>query len=67
MERTDERSLALTVTEAARLLRLSRPTVYKLMKEDPTFPVFKIGTRSLISRRGLERWIDEQTLGGAAV
>ena len=66
MERTDEISLALTVTEAARLLHLSRPTVYKLMK-DPTFPVFKIGTRTLISRSGLERWIDSQTEGGAAV
>ena len=49
----------LSVSEAAELLGLSRPTVYQLMRQEG-FPAFRVGTRRLISRAGLERWVQEQ-------
>lgn len=51
--------LTVSVTEAAQMLGLSRPTVYKLIRTDG-FPVVRIGTRTLISRAGLERWVEQQ-------
>lgn len=59
----DER-VALSVTEAAALLGVSRPTVYQLMNR-ADFPAFRIGARRLISRAGLERWVQEQAERGA--
>ena len=51
--------LAVSAGEAARLLGVSRPTVYQLMgRED--FPSFKVGTRTLISVEGLREWIRKQ-------
>ena len=49
--------MTLSVEEAADELNISKPTAYKLVKE-PGFPVFKIGDRTLVSRAGLQRWID---------
>lgn len=50
--------IALNVTEAAELLGVSRPTVYQLMRREG-FPAFNIGSRRVISRAGLERWVEE--------
>lgn len=61
--RRNER-VALSVTEAAALLGVSRPTVYQLMNR-ADFPSFRIGARRLISRAGLERWVQEQVERGA--
>lgn len=55
--------IALSVAEAAELLGVSRPTVYQLIKRDD-FPVFKVGTRTLISRTGLEEWVTAQAESG---
>lgn len=56
--------MALSVSETATLLGVSRPTVYQLMHcED--FPAFKVGTRTLISRAGLETWVDTQAARNA--
>lgn len=55
--------LALSVTEAAEALNVSRPTVYQLMRR-ADFPAFRVGRRTLISRSGLERWIEAQAQGG---
>lgn len=60
-EKTDR--LALSVTEAAALLGVSRPTVYKLIRRDG-FPAFKIGSRTLISRVGLADWVQQQAANG---
>ena len=57
--------LALSVSEAAEALGLSRPMVYELMHR-PDFPAFRVGRRTLISRSGLERWIEAQANGGEA-
>lgn len=51
--------LALSVSEAAALLGVSRPTVYELLNRDD-FPSFRIGSRRVISRAGLERWVEQQ-------
>lgn len=55
--------LTLTVTEAARTLGISRPTLYTLVHSEG-FPAFQIGKRILISRSGLEEWVQEQSNRG---
>ncbi len=52
--------LAVSATEAARLLGVSRPTVYQYLKKDD-FPSFKLGGRTLVSVEGLREWIRRQT------
>ena len=61
----ENNKLALSVTEAATILGVSRPTVYTLIHRED-FPVFKIGNRTLISRAGLAAWIEKQTGGNEA-
>ena len=51
--------LAVSALEAARLLGVSKPTVYQLMNR-ADFPAFKIGTRTLISVEGLREWTRKQ-------
>ncbi len=55
--------LAVGTTEAARLLGISRPTLYQLLNRSD-FPRFRVGNRVLISVAGLQDWIDRQTKGG---
>ncbi len=57
--------LALSVTEAAALLGVSRPTMYSLIRR-ADFPAFKVGTRTLISKVGLEAWVAQQVGNGEA-
>ena len=57
--RTDTEKLALSAAEAAQLIGVSKPTVYLLCKRED-FPSFYVGGRLLISRRGLEAWIEQQ-------
>lgn len=52
--------LAVSAAEAARLLGISRPTVYTLLNQDD-FPSFRVGNRVLVSVAGLQTWIDRQT------
>ena len=52
--------LAYSLTETARVLGVSRPTVYALIKQ-PGFPVFQVGGRRLVSVEGLRDWIRSQT------
>lgn len=51
--------LAVSVSEAARMLGVSRPTVYALIRR-ADFPSFKVGQRTLISVDGLRSWIATQ-------
>ena len=52
--------LAVSAPEAARLLGVSKPTLYELMgRED--FPAFKLVRRTLISVDGLREWVRNQT------
>ena len=52
--------LAVSPTECAAILGVSRPTVYTLIHQDD-FPSFKLGARTLISVDGLRDWIAKQT------
>ena len=54
--------MAVSAPEAARLLGVSKPTLYELMgRED--FPAFKLGRRTLNSVDGLREWVRNQTKG----
>lgn len=55
--------LAVSAAEAARLLGVSRPTLYQLLNR-ADFPSFRVGSRVLISVAGLQEWIDRQTKEG---
>ena len=52
--------MVLTVTELQKVLCLSRKTVYDLVNQ-PGFPSFRVGSRILINRAALQRWLDKQT------
>ena len=58
----NDKKLAISVTEAAEMLGISRPTMYKLMHR-ADFPVIRIGTRTLIHREKLEMWAAAQAGG----
>lgn len=58
--------LALSVTEAAELLGLAPKTVYNLVHADG-FPVFRVGSKYVVSRKGLEQWVQQQAEAGLAV
>lgn len=53
---TEAGKLALSISEAAVALGVSRPYMYEVMKE-PGFPAFKIGARTLIPQADLEAWL----------
>ena len=56
----DALPLTLTVPEVGGVLGLSRAKVYDLARREG-FPSMRIGTRILVPRDKLIRWIDEQT------
>ena len=55
--------LAVSAPEAARLLGVSKPTVYQMMNRED-FPAFKVGARTLISVEGLRERIRKQVNEG---
>lgn len=61
MENTREK-LTLSVAEAAQLLGISAATAYELTHR-ADFPAFRIGNRTLVSRRLLEKWVDREAGG----
>lgn len=64
MDMSSTEPVAVSASEAARLLGVSRPTVYKLIGR-ADFPAFKVGNRTLVSVDGLRRWVDSQVENGA--
>lgn len=54
--------LVYSVTEAARALGVSRPTMYNLIHQEG-FPTLKVGGRRLISRKRLDEWVYAQAGG----
>ena len=52
-------SLLLTVVETAALLSISLPTAYELVKRQD-FPSMRVGRKILVSRAGLDNWIQGQ-------
>lgn len=53
----------LTVAEAAAVVGISTRYMYDLVKT-AGFPTIQIGRRILVSAKGLERWLDEQSQKG---
>ena len=53
-------NLTFTAEEAAKQLNVSLPTIYQLCNRED-FPAMRIGKKLLVSRSGLERWIEAQT------
>ena len=51
--------IAVTMTEAARLRGVSRPTVYALAKTE-SFPVVKLGGCTRVLVDDLKTWVREQ-------
>lgn len=51
--------LAVSAAEAARLLGVSKPTVYRYIHQ-VDFPAFRLGGRTLISVDGLKDWVRRQ-------
>ena len=51
--------LAISASEAAELIGVSRSEIYKLARSDG-FPAFKVGERVVVSLKGLEAWVDAQ-------
>lgn len=56
----DKLPLTLTVPEVGNVLGISRAKAYDLARSEG-FPSMRIGTRILVPRDKLIRWIDEQT------
>lgn len=52
--------LAYSPTEAAKVLGVSKPTVYTLIRRQG-FPSLKVGTRTLIPADGLREWLRQQS------
>ena len=54
-------AMTLTVEEMMDELHISRPTAYELVKQEH-FPAFHVGSRILINRKGLQEWLDAQSV-----
>lgn len=52
--------LAYSMDEAANVLGVSKPTLYKYINRED-FPSFKLGGRTLVSADGLREWVRKQT------
>lgn len=56
--------IAVSASEAAKMLGISRPTLYQL-KNRADFPAsFRCGKRVLFSVAALQAWVDQQVKGG---
>ncbi|MCL6445686.1 MAG: helix-turn-helix domain-containing protein [Alicyclobacillus sp.] len=62
-QRPEDLPICLTPEEARALLRIGRTRMYELC-HDPSFPCFRIGSRILIPRDRLLRWLDAHLSGG---
>ena len=62
----EEKKLTLTVPEMAKLLGISRPVAYKLVRR-AGFPAVKVSERRIIVPvEALHRWLDDQAGQGLA-
>lgn len=54
--------LTYTVPEVAKLLGVNKIAAYRLAQQK-NFPSIRIGRRIVVSKAGLERWLDSQSNG----
>lgn len=62
-EKKSKQALTLSVPEAAKRLGVPVSTMYEIVKTKG-FPTIHIGTRILVSAKGLEEWVAEQAKTG---
>ena len=62
-EKPKYRGMAMSVEDMAEELAIGRNVAYELVQQ-PGFPSFQIGRRVLVSRKGLQEWIDAQCKKG---
>lgn len=55
----DHTQITYTLTDAAKLMHISKPTMLKLANR-ADFPSIKIGARWIINTERLQYWLDEQ-------
>ncbi len=55
----DEQHEYLKVPEVARIIRVARSRAYELVAEGE-IPSIRIGRSVRVSRKGLDRWLEEQ-------
>ena len=60
MEIDVNEKICITVMEAAKLLSIGRDKMYQLANSEG-FPTVHIGTKLIINRHGLQKWIDART------
>lgn len=58
-----EKKLTYSIPEAAKVLGISENTMRQLARI-AGFPAFTIGSRLLVSIKGLDAWVDEQARRG---
>lgn len=58
--------LTLSIPEAAKRLGISANTMRQLART-MGFPAFNVGTRILVSAKGLEAWVEEQAGKGVTI
>ena len=55
----------LTVTDIAKTMSVSRPTIYSLMnREEHPLPSIRLGRRRIIPRQAFLDWLDAETERG---
>jgi excisionase family DNA binding protein len=68
VENTSDRAIdrAISISEAAQFLGVSRSFVYRLMHEDKAFPkAARIGARRRFLQSDLQRYLENKTRRGA--
>jgi excisionase family DNA binding protein len=51
--------------ELADMLRLSEKSIYRIVREDPTFPYVRVGRGAMrFPRERVRRWLAKRTQGG---
>ena len=65
-EKPKYRGMAMSVEDMAEELSIGRNVAYELVQQSG-FPSFQIGRRVLVSRKGLQEWIDAQCKKGPGV
>lgn len=63
MSSLNQSPLALSVPDAAKRLGVPVSTMYEIVKSEG-FPTIRIGTRILVSAKGLEEWVDRKAQEG---
>ena len=62
-EKPKYRGMAMSVEDMAEELAIGRNVAYELVQQ-PGFPSFQIGRRVLVSRKGLQEWVEAQCKKG---